>query len=389
MEIFRKTLQRLIPKPNVRAFVTDKRKHINAFISFITYLKILNLFGIDLCESQITQAKRKKVIIARYIMKLVWGILFVTSIFQLFSCMFYATREFLKYVISAHCMLLCSFLTWCYLIKHETKLKKVIKKLLRITNLRGTSSLKNFIMMYYIYLMLIFIMYICSQIYYIALDTHSFVSNKRLPVSWYIEKCVLHVLYFAKHFTGFSVFCFLGLYVIVCRYMVVTLYRHIDVTKTLLKSGTSKDIDMCFWRHNWILSTFQVINSVLSYPIFFSNSYNICGMFYAFIIPKWANVNIEIVSVLILNFLAFTASTFAASAVNEADKIAKMTDLKLLQPFIVSDQQSTKTNIEILWQMCHEQPFALSGWNFFEYTRGLYLAAVGSMITYCLLVIAL
>lgn len=383
MDIFRKILQRVIPKPNVSAF--DKRQNMKTFFSLISYLKILKLFGIDLCESLITQSKRKDVIFIRNVMKILWGILFVTSIFQLYAYLCSAPRDILKNNIFSHCMLLCSYLTWSHLIQHETKLKKVIKKLHRMTNLHGISSAKNFIMVYYIYLMLICITYICLNIYFIKLNIYP-VLKKCFPVTWYTVRNVLHLHFFAKRFTDFSMFCFLGFYVIICRYMIITLCRHVHATKTLLMSGTTNDIDICFWRHSCILSTFQVINSVLSYPMFLSNIYNIFGIFYAFIVPGWVGVNPEILSGLIFNFLAFTTFTFGASAVNEADKIAKMADLKFLQPFIVSNKQRTRANIEILWQMCHEQPFTLSGWNFFEYTRGFYLAAVGSMITYCLLV---
>lgn len=382
------------PKRNVSAFVTDIIKNIKVLVSLFTYLKMLKLFGIDVCEPQTAEAKLKEVSLTRVIMKVIWGILFIINLFKLITNFHSHTREFLKHIIFEQCGPVCSFLIWRYLIQHEKKLKKVIKKLLQITNSSTISSIQKFIIMYYISLTPIGIISIYLHIYHIDPDTHLFDSRESLlqfrNINWYIKKSAVHLLYFAKHFTGLFVYCFLGFYMIVCRCMVIALCRHVRVNKTLLKSVTSKDIDMCFWRHYWILGTFRVLNSVLSYPVFLSNIFNICGIFYAFIMMlKWKRIDLEIFSVLILNFTAFTASTFSASAVNEADKIAKLTDVKLLQSLIVSDKQRTKGSIEIFWQMCHEPPFSLSGWNFFEYTGGFYLTAVGTMITYSLLVINL
>lgn len=365
-------------------------------------MKLLKLFGVDVCESRLIKVKRIEIVLARNIMKAIWIISFFTSISSTFTAIYLLTtssnKSYIKYFIASLSMSMCSYLIWRQLIQNETKLNKAIRRLHHVTNLLGISPPKSLIMKYYFYLMSMCSISIYLHIYtYNNIDPNEMISAWTFEVTdsryidWHLKKFAVHLYFFAKTVGFYFNLAFTGFYVIVCRYMMMILRKHGHINANLLKtkSVTSNDIATSFRRYNSILSMFRDINSLLSYPIFLSTSNNALGVLLSFIILiKSNNGAIEIVLVLVMNFLAFTETTFEASAVHEADKINKINDKKLLQSLTFQDRfRNSKADIDNFWQMTHESPFTLSGWNFFEFTRGIYLTAVGTMITYTLLIL--
>lgn len=90
-----------------------------------------------------------------------------------------------------------------------------------------------------------------------------------------------------------------------------------------------------------------------------------------------------------INITLFSATTFAASAVNVADKNAKKSNIKILRSLSKEGRSKTKESIDYLFQICHNTPFTLRGWYFFQFTGEFYLTTVGCFITYTLLIINL
>ena len=92
---------------------------------------------------------------------------------------------------------------------------------------------------------------------------------------------------------------------------------------------------------------------------------------------------------LLVNIALFTGTVFNASDVNEADKKAKAFNIKILRSLDTKNRRKIKESIEILSQMSHAPAFAMTAWNFYEYTRGFYLTSIGCFLTYALLIINL
>lgn len=75
-----------------------------------------------------------------------------------------------------------------------------------------------------------------------------------------------------------------------------------------------------------------------------------------------------------------------ASAFNEADKIEKKVNIDILYLIGPVERSCTSNNVELLSLSYHEAPFVFSACGFFYFTRGFYLAAIGCLITYSLLI---
>lgn len=127
-------------------------------------------------------------------------------------------------------------------------------------------------------------------------------------------------------------------------------------------------------------------DSVFSYPVFCTICHNFCVLLFictSFIHQK--NHPTEFLFFL-TTFILFTAIIFAASSVNNFEKLAKFANFELLQSLDINKRRHTKENFEILLFMCEVPSYSMSGWGCFKITRGFFLSAIGSVITYSLLI---
>ena len=345
---------------------------IKKIVSFESYLKILKLFGIDVGQNPTTQSRRTEIIVARIVIKAIWIVLIVMNISNIYFSMYSGAPSFnenKKQFIVAMCMSMCSSMAWWYLLRYETKLSKALKKLLRIADLLEISQPQRFIILFSICLMLSCIFVIFSYDSIIKLyDLDEMFSASTFDVldsthiNSHFKLILIHLHYITKGFLILFNVSFVGFYVIVCCYMKLILNKHSHLNATTLKAElvSSENIDVCVWRYNAILSTFQVINSILCFPIFLSSSTNACAILWSFTyIIKKGFTGFVIGYILLINFFMFTAVSFAASAVNEADKMIKNSDKKLLCMLIMQDKHNLAANIRILRRMATETPFCV------------------------------
>lgn len=175
--------------------------------------------------------------------------------------------------------------------------------------------------------------------------------------------------------------------------MVILLSNHAEMNEHFIERRftTSKNCDICFIRYDTILTLFDIINTILGFPIFLSICYNACG-FLLSVLYIWNSpngVNLITIRILISSFILFTEVAFAASSVNEVDKKAKRSNIRVLQAVSYKDRCQINEKIVGVSQMCYSAPFALTGWDIFEFTKGFYVTSVGYFATYTLLIINL
>lgn len=297
-------------KWNITNFVAvESKKNSREFFNLITYLRILKLFGVNICEARCIKTKRTEIIRARNIIKFLWIILLVKFTSETYS------GKFRKAMVVRFGIQLSTFLIWYHLINCEVKLAKVIEKLHRITNLHGISQIWKIIILCYFFIILDFSIGIYKQVYLfnvIDQDEEFREITFSLIDSYYIspvlKRFALYLLFFTINFLCFLPLYFEGFYVIVCLCMKLILSKHVQINKLLLKTRSviSSDVDVCFQRYESILSHFRLINSLLSYPIFLASSNNCFSILWMLltILKLGDSVLFESFTTLIINFIA-------------------------------------------------------------------------------------
>lgn len=378
--------------------ICTNTKSKNSYASLITYIKLFQLFGIN--TSYLNNKKRKRFV--AYITKclmIFWGVLLLLKMIS-------RTYQTVKYKKNPKGLLivlvlhLVSYAMWYHIIRKQSQMIKAIKKLHKLEKLLQISSPKRIILSCYLLFVLMFILFEWSNTYdydisrfkeVVQILTFDSIDLNYIP--WSVS-FIIWKIYYIEWFHIYFFTCYFALfYNIVCNYMTIILTEHVKINNNTVirRLITATDCDSCFIRYDSIIEVFADINSILSFPIFLESSYTYCGMLWVSLTiyksPK--NFFLNDIFYLIFNFIFFSATAFNASSVYEADKIAKKSNFTILRSLSNNDSKQTKQSIEILSQMCLFPPFALTGWDFFQFTRGFYLTALGCFVTYSLLIINL
>lgn len=370
----------------------------NSYASLIKYVKLFQIFGINISYSNNKKTQRIVASITKCLINVLGILLLLKIIYRVYRTVKY--KQNLKGLLISVILHLVAYIMWYHIIKYQSQMIKMLNKLHKIEKLLKISSPKKLIMSCYLLFVLILILSDCSNTYdydisqsqevvqfliFDIVDLHS--------IHWSVSFIIWKIHHFHWFYIYFFTCYFALFYNIVCRYMMIILTEHVKINYATLKRRliTATDCDSCFIRYDAIIELFDDINSVLSFPIFLESSCTYCGMLWVSlqICKSPENVFVNDIFFLIFNLILFSATTFNASSVYEADKIAKRSNFTILRSLSNKVTKQTKQNVEILSQMCLFPPFALTGWNFFQFTRGFYLTALGCFVTYSLLIINL
>lgn len=367
----------------------------NVYVDLNTYLRFFQLFGLDVCKNN-NYSKKKTffIIITRNLTKLIWLILLVLLLSN-FCNILYNNIISKKSLIEIF-VLLPSILTWYNIANNHAQITKSLRKLQTILRMLKIQQPKKIIWIVFLFLIFTLIFYIFvdvkednkEKIGYMVYKRFTFGKVDNRTVNWYIMACVAHVCLSGNTYAQCFQLYFAGLYVIVCRYMVLTLYRHIRLSKYIRKSSNLKSTqcDQCFFRFHSIMEMLRILNSVFSYPIFVT----ICKIFTVFLInfrlAARHQVDIVIFLFLLIDLITFTAITFAASAVNDLSERAKNNNVEILWCLDTNERSRAKEKFETLLLMCQAPAYSLDAWGCFQFTKGFYLSAIGCLMTYCFLI---
>lgn len=382
--------------PVKRLIGCSKTRRTSTFSWFDSYLILFLAFGINIRNTGTNRHYGFLAFVSRNLLKIVW---FVESLMML-SQAFYLIkhRQDPKKDITVFFIFFCSFFAWCHFVRYSRKIMKAVEKLQRVERLMKISPPRSLIPLLYFSLILFFILSMVfnyedfdekkiSETFNIvtfeAFSSHNIDwSTKALIAHYHFLVLFYVVFYFTWYFTGF--------YVIICRHVLKIILKHISVNRSLLMSRkvTSTNCDKCFRNYNSLISTFNLLKSVLSLPAFWISSYNAATMLFGILtVMKEPNeMSLRILFFSLVGFLSFTFMTFTASAVNDADLEAKKINLKILANVENNKEQLQLKDIAILSQMCQSPAFSFSGWGFFTFTRGFYFTSIGCIITYSLLI---
>ncbi|GBM41963.1 hypothetical protein AVEN_5409-1 [Araneus ventricosus] len=230
---------------------------------------------------------------------------------------------------------------------------------------------------------------------YYSLDSVGIPDGQNCKVLAFIASIFSFIFFVPPAYT--SVF-----YVIVCLFFRKVLNIH-SITGS--RKVTNCDYKMKYsnmknylLKYEYVLEFLKHFEETMSLPIFLIQAGDLVGMFSGFI---WLNARMNnliqngvlrntylgIFFISFYSFVSFMSVSLAASSVHEAGKKYKETEEKLLKNVLTSMQEND-TSGQFLLLVAHENPpFILSAWGFFYFTKGLILVAVGSVLTYSLLII--
>ncbi|GIY38332.1 uncharacterized protein CEXT_461671 [Caerostris extrusa] len=89
----------------------------------------------------------------------------------------------------------------------------------------------------------------------------------------------------------------------------------------------------------------------------------------------------------LVSLLSFLCVSLTASSVHEASKECKNVQEIMLKQVLASNRKEDFKTVTLLLVAHQSPPFILSAWGFFYFSKGLVLAALGSVMTYSLLII--
>ncbi|KAF8786127.1 hypothetical protein HNY73_007889 [Argiope bruennichi] len=215
-----------------------------------------------------------------------------------------------------------------------------------------------------------------------------------------VQNC--NILYFIMAWNQFTIYtlrtCVVVLYIIICCLMRNVLNAHSENGSQKISNNSSSSDYIClnqyFTTYDNIIECLKSLEKLMSFPIFLIQISECFSIFYGFVIKDYdirkswmKSFSIGIAYDSILSLISFLCVSFAASSIHEASKNAKEVQEKMLKRILTSRQQRNNQELLRLFITRTSPPFTLSAFGFFHFTRGMILSAVGSVLTYSLLII--
>ena len=378
-----------------RSFISTKPKK-SIYFNLNILLKLFRMFGIDVCTFSAHVEKEKMLM---HVTRNLWKFSLIFQVITLIVFTFFtvASEKDIKRIFVLLGLAINVIMIWVYVYKFQTKNQKALLKLINVGRMLEISpphklmSVFTFLFTFACFMTALIRIYtrhesisyrIFRDITFDLINLNSTDWRAKALIEFF---SVLYQLTFS-HFLVF-IWYFTAFYIIICRCIVLLLSKHIDLNKRILTYCAIKPghYDSCLLRYDSIIKIFSEVNSNLSFPVFSLITYNALGILYGVTSMIKNDISIQQLLFSISNFTIFTGITIFASAVNEADKKAKTSNVNVVKRLILYDNYHVKTKMENLKQEFYTPPFVLTGWIFFEFTGNLYLTATGSIMTYSLL----
>ncbi|GFU47333.1 uncharacterized protein NPIL_82141 [Nephila pilipes] len=146
-----------------------------------------------------------------------------------------------------------------------------------------------------------------------------------------------------------------------------------------------------------IVNVLKVFDDAISLPIFLIVFSDSMTMYYGLVrlgpprrqlmqLKVWVERYIfGIVFAFLRALLSFLFVAVAASSVHEASKNAKDIQQRMTKRILASEENNNNKDIFLLLVSNDSPPLILTAWGFFPFNRGLIFSAIGTVLTYSLL----
>ncbi|GFR25715.1 uncharacterized protein TNCT_631351 [Trichonephila clavata] len=152
-----------------------------------------------------------------------------------------------------------------------------------------------------------------------------------------------------------------------------------------------RNVENYFVKYREILDTLYSIQEELSFPVFVMQVTDLVGL-YAFLMrfasydPNYAFSYIgSAMFMAVRAILSFFSVCSAAAAVHDADEKAKRRNEEMWQRTLAAGF-TLKTEKAAILLVLKDKPFAFTSWGCFRLTKQFILSAIGSILTYSLLI---
>lgn len=250
---------------------------MHGFKSMLGYLKHMVLTFVV-----IINIKKCSIHIPPFFIKFIWGIIFYVSVANLYA-LFPIASGSSKLALLFIPMLICAFLIWHYTFQSHLKINKSVRKLQNLADTIKTSFSKLFESFCFLYFVLTYMFRVYAGIqrnnealsrHFIqdlsfgALDIHSIDGRIATGIWLSYELIQIHFAYTIPDFVGMF-------FIIVCNQMTCLLNKYVIKSKNIISRRyiTSNELENWCKYYNAIISTFNTINEIWSFPIFLICTY--------------------------------------------------------------------------------------------------------------------
>ncbi|GIY63058.1 uncharacterized protein CDAR_563821 [Caerostris darwini] len=158
----------------------------------------------------------------------------------------------------------------------------------------------------------------------------------------------------------------------------------------------SVTIECYLLRYESILKVLKHFEKTLAFPIFLIQIVDLLGLLYGFIwiearkspLKSWVrHYWLPVCFTSLVSLVSFLCVSLTASSVHEASKECKNIQEIMLKQVFASNRKKDYKTVTLLLLTHQNPPLILSAWGFFYFRKGLVLVALGSVMTYSLLLI--
>ncbi|GFT21442.1 uncharacterized protein NPIL_426611 [Nephila pilipes] len=191
------------------------------------------------------------------------------------------------------------------------------------------------------------------------------------------------------------------LYVIICCSLRNTLNANTELGAKVVANPNAK-VDYAIYKanvqtHECVVSVLKSFEKTMSFPIFLITSSDLMAVMYGVVkldpLNNLSGYNTRafkytsaIIFISLRGILSFLCINLAASDVHEASKNAKDVQKDMLKRILISGEKSDIQELVPFSVLHNYPPFVLTAWGVFRFTKGLFLSAFGSVLTYSLLI---
>lgn len=238
-----------------------------------------------------------------------------------------------KAIISNFIVVCISASLWCTLYFSNEKIFKVMKDLMKISQMYNVKTSYTFTISCFAVTVAAYLISIVYKLYPFTVEEY----NRILSAVYFLElenENLVKVLaiFFTVWSQAYVIFmpnCLVAMYVITCDYMKAILHVYVQKKKSGKENSTN-----CLNFYTYIRNTFHSFESAFSLPVFIAFSSNLVNLLLSILIFKSKEGNVLSVYMAVVNTLALSLTMLSAANVHEADKAAKEENLDCLEAMI-------------------------------------------------------
>ncbi|GBO25771.1 hypothetical protein AVEN_133582-1 [Araneus ventricosus] len=366
----------------------------------------LFLVGVDIRSSKIDSKGKTTSRIASFYLKfttLFWVVyIFHATATFVFGNTFTSTQE-INGKLSRKSIEVITFILWIILISRRKKISALIYKINRLMKMFVTEYNSLWLHIGTAVVVIVpFLSWLTLTFPFEENDCKSFMNYFSFSIFNVPEGCYCKAMYIVMFIVQIPKLVLINTFAVLYTILCYFLSKFFDL---LSESGIKKKKeDFITYQHHrgiyeQITAVAKSLEDIMSLPIFLIGIADFMGMFYGVVAldpfhrlsaRSWMkNASLSALTVSLKCFLSFVCVSLSAAHVHEASERDKQIQDEMIKKILSTEENFENKNLLLLFTNYSGKPLRLSAWGFFYFTKGLILTAVGSILTYSLLILQL